>query len=152
MERWSGKQLKHSAIYGIRVYRRGSMLHNHVDRSDTHIISAIVNVAQQVRCVLLYGLILMRTGTQLHTNDVSNCFHPNSISQTRSEPLSGNCFQANCACRKDLKRLTFAGYHRVLLFEEGLHHPMHCGSTLAPALRGKCTCSSWPPKPQPRFT
>ena len=53
MERWSGKRLKNSAIYGIRVYRRGSMLHNHVDRSDTHIISAIVNVAQQVCCVLL---------------------------------------------------------------------------------------------------
>ena len=49
MERWSGKRLKNSAIYGVRVYRRGSMLHNHVDRSDTHIISAIVNVAQQVR-------------------------------------------------------------------------------------------------------
>ena len=48
MERWSGKRLKNSAIYGVRVYRRGSMLHNHVDRSDTHIISAIVNVAQQV--------------------------------------------------------------------------------------------------------
>jgi len=48
MERWSGKRLKKSAIYGVRVYRRGSMLHNHVDRSDTHIISAIVNVAQQV--------------------------------------------------------------------------------------------------------
>ncbi len=50
MERWSGKRLRNSAIYGVRVYRRGSMLHNHVDRSDTHIISAIVNVAQQVRC------------------------------------------------------------------------------------------------------
>ena len=49
MERWSGVKLKNSAIYGIRVYRRGSTLVNHVDRSGTHIISAIINVAQKVR-------------------------------------------------------------------------------------------------------
>ena len=48
MESWAGVKLKNSAIYGIRVYRRGSTLVNHVDRSDTHIISAIINVAQKV--------------------------------------------------------------------------------------------------------
>lgn len=48
MEAWAGVKLKNSAIYGIRVYRRGSSLVNHVDRSDTHIISAIINVAQKV--------------------------------------------------------------------------------------------------------
>ena len=48
MEAWSGVKLQNSAVYGIRVYRRGSTLFNHVDRSDTHIISAILNVDQKV--------------------------------------------------------------------------------------------------------
>ena len=65
MERWSGKQLKNSAIYGVRVYRRGSMLHNHVDRSDTHIISAIVNVAQQVRCLLPWRQLHAGAGVKM---------------------------------------------------------------------------------------
>ena len=32
-----------------QVYQRGCTLANHVDRAGTHIISAIINVAQQVR-------------------------------------------------------------------------------------------------------
>lgn len=55
-------KLKSSAIYGIRVYRRGSTLFNHVDRRDTHIISAIINVAQKVNgrcgsCARPYALV-----------------------------------------------------------------------------------------------
>lgn len=38
--------LKHSTVYGVRVYPRGMILANHVDRVDTHVISAIINVAQ----------------------------------------------------------------------------------------------------------
>ena len=48
LEAWSGVKLKHSAVYGIRVYRRGSYLGQHVDIAETHVISAIVNVAQKV--------------------------------------------------------------------------------------------------------
>ncbi len=33
----------------LQVYQRGCTLANHVDRAGTHIISAIINVAQQVR-------------------------------------------------------------------------------------------------------
>eukprot|EP00208_Stichococcus_sp_RCC1054_P007059 CAMPEP_0206137300 /NCGR_PEP_ID=MMETSP1473-20131121/2453_1 /ASSEMBLY_ACC=CAM_ASM_001109 /TAXON_ID=1461547 /ORGANISM="Stichococcus sp, Strain RCC1054" /LENGTH=534 /DNA_ID=CAMNT_0053530323 /DNA_START=367 /DNA_END=1971 /DNA_ORIENTATION=+ len=48
-EKWAGvaPQLP-SAIYGVRVYTEGSVLQDHVDRSDTHIISAIINVAQDL--------------------------------------------------------------------------------------------------------
>mmetsp|Transcript_3198 Transcript_3198/g.9260 ORF Transcript_3198/g.9260 Transcript_3198/m.9260 type:complete len:542 (-) Transcript_3198:1506-3131(-) len=48
-ERWAdiGPQ-EPSAIYGIRIYTEGSSLIDHVDRPDTHIISAIINVAQDV--------------------------------------------------------------------------------------------------------
>lgn len=51
MEKWSGAALVPTAVYGIRVYRRGSSLDNHVDRNNTHVISAIINVEQKV-CIL----------------------------------------------------------------------------------------------------
>ena len=37
---WTGLRLKHTSTFGIRVYRRGSMLIDHVDRMDTHLASA----------------------------------------------------------------------------------------------------------------
>ena len=49
MEAWSGRALKHTAIYGIRIYQRGSILYNHVDRVNSHVISAVINVGQKVR-------------------------------------------------------------------------------------------------------
>lgn len=41
-EAWSGMELMGSACYGIRVYQRGSFLFNHVDRTETHVISSTV--------------------------------------------------------------------------------------------------------------
>lgn len=46
MEEWVGVPLKSTACYGVRLYYRGSVLANHVDRIDTHVVSAIINVAQ----------------------------------------------------------------------------------------------------------
>ena len=47
LTKWIGmKNLKHTASYGIREYTRDSFLSNHVDRYDTHILSAIINVGQ----------------------------------------------------------------------------------------------------------
>ncbi len=43
-EEWSGKRLIESACYGIRVYQRGSYLFNHVDRTETHIVSSTICV------------------------------------------------------------------------------------------------------------
>ena len=40
--------LESTAVYGIRVYHNGSRLLNHVDRVQTHAVSAIIQVAQQV--------------------------------------------------------------------------------------------------------
>ena len=48
MEKWCGKSLMPTFVYGIRVYKRGSILKSHQDRLETHIISAIINVDQQV--------------------------------------------------------------------------------------------------------
>ena len=48
MEAWAGVKLQTSAVYGVRVYCSGSTLVNHVDRSDSHIIFAILNIDQKV--------------------------------------------------------------------------------------------------------
>ena len=45
---WCGLELEHTALYGIRIYKRGTSLNMHRDRPHTHIISAIINVAQSV--------------------------------------------------------------------------------------------------------
>jgi len=47
-EDWSQQKLQLSSIYGIRVYARGTSLKMHTDTSDTHHISAILNIAQKI--------------------------------------------------------------------------------------------------------
>lgn len=45
LKKWTNVQkLKHTATYGIREYTDGAILSNHVDRFDTHILSAIIHV------------------------------------------------------------------------------------------------------------
>ena len=44
LEQWSGVKLRDGQAYGVRVYRNGSSLVNHIDRSETHVISAIVHI------------------------------------------------------------------------------------------------------------
>lgn len=48
LEDWCGQKLAPSYVYGIRVYFDGAVLKMHRDRIETHIISAILNVDQQV--------------------------------------------------------------------------------------------------------
>lgn len=43
-EEWCRFPLVPSACYGIRVYQRGSYLHEHIDKSETHIISSTICV------------------------------------------------------------------------------------------------------------
>lgn len=45
---WSKQRLKHSVTFGLRIYTRGSMLINHLDRKDSHIVSAVLQIAQTV--------------------------------------------------------------------------------------------------------
>lgn len=48
LEDWCGSALESTAVYGIRRYRRGATLNMHRDRTETHIVSAILNIAQHV--------------------------------------------------------------------------------------------------------
>ena len=48
LEVWSGIKLEPTYVYGIRIYHNGAVLDLHRDRIGTHIISAIINVDQDV--------------------------------------------------------------------------------------------------------
>jgi len=48
MEKWCEKKLEPTYVYGIRIYHNGARLKTHRDRLETHIISAILNVDQEV--------------------------------------------------------------------------------------------------------
>ena len=47
-EEWYGGQLQLTSIYGIRRYHNGSILRMHVDTIQTHVVSAIINVDQDL--------------------------------------------------------------------------------------------------------
>ena len=47
-ETWAGIKLRASSLYGIRRYLNMSSLLAHVDQVGTHVISAIINVGQDV--------------------------------------------------------------------------------------------------------
>lgn len=49
MEDWYGGPLYMTSIYGIRKYVNGSILRMHVDTVATHVVSAIINVDQDVQ-------------------------------------------------------------------------------------------------------
>lgn len=48
LEEWAGDYLEWTSIYGIRNYQRDAILKMHTDKYDTHIVSFIINVHQDV--------------------------------------------------------------------------------------------------------
>jgi prolyl 4-hydroxylase len=48
IEEWAGVEVAFTCVYGIRRYHRGTTLTPHRDRIETHILSAIVNIEQDV--------------------------------------------------------------------------------------------------------
>ena len=48
LEQWCSCSLEGQALYGIREYYHGHVLHNHVDRVTTHAISAILQIEQDL--------------------------------------------------------------------------------------------------------
>ena len=48
LEDWCKCQLERQALYGIREYYKGHVLRNHVDRLNTHAISAIIQVHKEL--------------------------------------------------------------------------------------------------------
>jgi len=48
VEAWAGDLLEPTYVYGIRNYKRGSILKIHRDRLETHVASVILNISQTV--------------------------------------------------------------------------------------------------------
>ncbi len=48
LEKWCGVSLQPTFVYGIRKYHNGATLKPHRDRVETHIISALLNIDQDV--------------------------------------------------------------------------------------------------------
>ena len=48
-EEWAGVKLRPSSIYGIRRYVNNSALISHIDKVNTHVISLILNLGQDVK-------------------------------------------------------------------------------------------------------
>ncbi|HFD12163.1 MAG TPA: proline hydroxylase, partial [Crenotrichaceae bacterium] len=48
LEKWCGEALEPTYVYGIRIYHHKAILKSHRDRLETHIISAIINVDQEI--------------------------------------------------------------------------------------------------------
>jgi hypothetical protein len=47
-EEWAGVRLRPVTAYGMRVYRSGQRMAMHIERPDTHVVSSMVVVAQDV--------------------------------------------------------------------------------------------------------
>lgn len=45
---WTGMPLRHTSTFGVRIYKRGSMLVDHFDIASTHIASAVLQIGQEV--------------------------------------------------------------------------------------------------------
>lgn len=67
-EAWSGVSLAPTNAFGLRVYREGSVLHMHVDRVETHIISSILHVGRDVDEP--WPLIIMNNTGHMHEVDL----------------------------------------------------------------------------------
>ncbi len=48
VEEWGGVEIVVTSVYGIRCYHEGTSLRAHRDTTDTHILSAIINLDQDV--------------------------------------------------------------------------------------------------------
>merc|ERR1719478_478178 len=48
IEWWCNRPLVHSATFGVRVYKTGNILLNHVDVAATHVAIAVIQVDQKV--------------------------------------------------------------------------------------------------------
>lgn len=99
LEKWSGKELLPTFVYGIRIYHRGAILKCHRDRLATHIIGAIINVSQDVDedwPLVIYDHQHRRHSILLKPGEIA-FYESGSLIHGRPSPLNGNAF-ANVFC------------------------------------------------------
>lgn len=99
LEMWSGVKLIPTYVYGIRIYHHGTYLKVHRDRLDTHIISAIINVAQDVTRpwpLVIEDNFYRRHNILLAPGEVVY-YEGGRLAHGRPEPLEGDLY-ANIFC------------------------------------------------------
>jgi prolyl 4-hydroxylase len=99
LEKWSGKELLPTFVYGIRIYHRGAILKCHRDRLATHIIGAIINVSQDVDedwPLVIYDHQHRRHSILLKPGELA-FYESGSLVHGRPSPLNGDSF-ANIFC------------------------------------------------------
>jgi prolyl 4-hydroxylase len=93
-EEWSGRSLIESACYGIRVYQRGTFLYNHVDRTETHIISATICVDHRLAAPWpIYMEDISGQGHQIDLQPGEMVFYEGAkLIHGRAYPLQGDYY------------------------------------------------------------
>jgi prolyl 4-hydroxylase len=92
---WVGQELKHTSLYGIRVYKTNSILTTHVDRLPL-VSSAIIHVAQDLDepwPLEVYGHDGKATNVTMEPGDMV-LYESHSVLHGRPFPLKGR-FMAN---------------------------------------------------------
>eukprot|EP00009_Paramoeba_aestuarina_P007071 CAMPEP_0201522686 /NCGR_PEP_ID=MMETSP0161_2-20130828/18494_1 /ASSEMBLY_ACC=CAM_ASM_000251 /TAXON_ID=180227 /ORGANISM="Neoparamoeba aestuarina, Strain SoJaBio B1-5/56/2" /LENGTH=327 /DNA_ID=CAMNT_0047921603 /DNA_START=156 /DNA_END=1139 /DNA_ORIENTATION=- len=96
LEEWIGGEipLEWTSLYGIRMYTNHSILLNHVDRSATHAVSAIIQVDQRVTDDWLLEVI-GHDGVARHLKLLPGqmaLYESASVVHGREKPLNGDYF------------------------------------------------------------
>ena len=95
LEEWTGKKLTHTSLYGIRVYKHGSILATHVDRLPL-VTSAILQIAQDINepwPVEVYSHAGKAYNVSMKPGDMV-LYESHSVLHGRPHPLNGT-FYAN---------------------------------------------------------
>jgi prolyl 4-hydroxylase len=91
---WVNLPLRATYVYGIREYKKGATLKMHVDRTETHQVSAILNIAQDVNAAWPLQIydhmgrlqqVFMEPGEMLF-------YESARLPHGRTVPLDGDCF------------------------------------------------------------
>lgn len=86
-EAWSGVELEPTSVYGVRVYRNGSTLKDHLDVPETHVISSILHIDSDLDAPFpleiqdatgTYSAVDLRPG-QMCFYESAKAFHRRSI-------------------------------------------------------------------------
>lgn len=95
-EEWVGRPIVPTYVYGIRTYYDGTTLKMHRDRDNTHIVSAIINIAQDVRVPWPLDIEDPVDGQPAHKELLEPgeilLYEGNRLEHGRVEPLQGNHF------------------------------------------------------------
>ena len=93
-EAWAGVELEPTSVYGVRLYRDGATLADHLDIPETHVISSVFHIDSRLDEPFLleiedatgtYAGVDLKPGTMMFYES-AKCFH------RRSRPMRGDYY------------------------------------------------------------